>query len=67
MHDGLEVRAGAAADEEIVRICVDGDQVGAEDCAQTLAERERIAPSLVAVHADDDGAEHDVLLSWKGR
>ena len=51
---------------EIVRICVDGDQVGAEDCAQTLAERERIAPSLAAVHADDDGAEHDVLLSWKG-
>jgi hypothetical protein len=46
---------------------VDGDQVAAEDCAQTLAERERIAPSLAAVHADDDGAEHDVLLSWKGR
>jgi hypothetical protein len=66
MHDGLDVRAVAAADEQVVGIGGDGDQVAAEDRAQTLGERERIAPSLPAVHADDDGLEHDVLLSRKG-
>jgi hypothetical protein len=44
MHDGLDVRAVAAVTNQSYGYAVDGDQVAAEDCAQTLAERERIAP-----------------------
>jgi hypothetical protein len=42
-----------------------GDELSAAGGLQQRGERERIAPTLAAVDADDDAREHRVLLSCR--